>query len=110
MRHLILEEWSSSQGVPNGRKEVSRGVPSCGGRFLARPLIDLAAKSLNRWGSAVARWSRGQQSSIRPTLLGALNADERADLVRLRIELVEVKQEREILKKAAQYFAKETTR
>ena len=41
---------------------------------------------------------------------GALNADERADLVRLRIELVEVKQEREILKKAAQYFAKETTR
>ena len=41
---------------------------------------------------------------------GALNADERAELVRLRKELAEVKQEREILKKAAAYFAKETTR
>jgi len=41
---------------------------------------------------------------------GALSADERGELVRLRKELAEVKQERKILKKAAQYFAKETTR
>jgi transposase len=39
-----------------------------------------------------------------------LNADERAELLRLRKELAEVKQEREILRKAAAYFAKETTR
>ncbi len=41
---------------------------------------------------------------------GALTSDWRAELVRLRKELAEVKQEREILKKAAAYFAKETTR
>ena len=41
---------------------------------------------------------------------GALNNDERAELLRLRKELAEVKEEREILRKAAQYFAKETTR
>ena len=41
---------------------------------------------------------------------GALSADEHAELVRLRKELAEVKQEREILRKAAAYFAKETTR
>jgi len=28
VRHLKLEEWSFRQGVPNGHKEVSRGVPS----------------------------------------------------------------------------------
>jgi transposase len=41
---------------------------------------------------------------------GALNADERAELKRLRKEVAELKQDREILKKAAQYFARETTR
>lgn len=41
---------------------------------------------------------------------GGLNESERAELVRLRKELAEVKQEREILRKAAQYSAKETTR
>ena len=41
---------------------------------------------------------------------GALNADERAELKRLRKENADLKQDREILKKAAQYFARETTR
>jgi transposase len=41
---------------------------------------------------------------------GGLGEDEHAELVRLRRELAEVKEEREILRKAAQYFAKETKR
>ena len=39
---------------------------------------------------------------------GALSDDERSELARLRKELAEVTQEREILRKDAQYFAKET--
>ncbi len=42
--------------------------------------------------------------------LGGLDEDERAELIRLRKQLAEVTEEREILRKAAAYFAKETTR
>ena len=41
---------------------------------------------------------------------GALSDNERAELARLRKELAEVKQDREIMRKAAAYFARETTR
>ena len=41
---------------------------------------------------------------------GGLDEDERAELIRLRSELAEVTEERDILRKAAQYLAKETTR
>ncbi len=41
---------------------------------------------------------------------GALSNDERSELVRLRKKLAEVTEEKETLRKAAQYFAKETTR
>jgi transposase len=56
---------------------------------------------------ALANWIKEAERDAQP---GALNADERAELLRLRKELAEVKQEREILRKAAAYFAKETTR
>jgi len=39
-----------------------------------------------------------------------LDAGERAELERLRKENAELKLDREILRKAAQYFARETTR
>jgi len=65
------------------------------------------AESLGISDGTLVAWTAEFDKADAP---GALNADERAELVRLRKELVEVKQEREILKKAAQYFAKETTR
>jgi transposase len=65
------------------------------------------AKSLGISDGTLVAWTAEFDKADAP---GALNADERAELIRLRKELVEVKQEREILKKAAQYFAKETTR
>lgn len=65
------------------------------------------AESLGISDGTLVAWTREFDQA---DALGALNADERAELVRLRKELAEVKQEREILKKAAQYFAKETTR
>ena len=41
---------------------------------------------------------------------GALDPDERAELARLRKENAELRQDREILRKAAAYFARETIR
>jgi transposase len=65
------------------------------------------AESLGISDGTLVAWTAEFDKADAP---GALNADERAELVRLRKELVEVKQEREILKKSAAYFAKETFR
>jgi len=50
---------------------------------------------------------RAEQVKPRP---GALSEDERLELKRLRKESSEFKVEQEILRKAAAYFVKETTR
>ena len=65
------------------------------------------AESLGVSANALAGWIKDAERDAVP---GALSADERAELVRLRKELAEVKQEREILRKAAAYFARETTK
>lgn len=64
------------------------------------------AESLGISDGALAAWVK--EFDARDA--GGLDENERAELIRLRRELAEVKQEREILRKAAQYFAKETTR
>jgi transposase len=65
------------------------------------------AESLGISDGTLVSWVKEAEQLDAP---GALNADERAELKRLRKEVVELKQDREILKKAAQYFARETTR
>jgi transposase len=65
------------------------------------------AESLGISDGSLAAWVAEFDARDEP---GALSGGERAELARLRKELAEVKQEREILRKAAQYFAKETTR
>jgi len=65
------------------------------------------AKSLGVSDGALASWIKEAERDEQP---GALSRDERAELARLRKQLAEVTEEREILRKAAQYFAKETTR
>ncbi len=65
------------------------------------------AESLGVSDGALAAWINEAERDEQP---GALNSDERAELVRLRKELAEVRQEKEILRKAAAYFARETTR
>lgn len=70
-----------------------------------RPRVEIA-RSLGISDGSLAAWV--QEFDARD--VGGLDEDERAELIRLRKELAEVKEEREILRKAAQYFAKETTR
>jgi transposase len=66
------------------------------------------------WGSAnktLGSWVRKhREQQALDALPGALSEHERLELKRLRKEVAELKVEREILRKAAAYFAKETTR
>lgn len=61
-------------------------------------------KTLGNW----VRKAREQQTI--DALPGALSEHERLELKRLRKEVADLRVEREILRKAAAYFAKETTR
>lgn len=65
------------------------------------------AQSLGISDGTLSSWIANAERDEQP---GALTVDERAELNRLRKRLAEVEQEKEILRKAAAYFAKETTR
>ncbi len=65
------------------------------------------AKSLGISDGSLAAWVKQAERDEQP---GALDADERAELERLRKENRELKTDREILRKAAAYFARETNR
>jgi transposase len=65
------------------------------------------AESLGIADGSLAAWVKDYRKQSEP---GALNEDERAELKRLRKEVADLRQDREILKRAAQYFARETTR
>ena len=61
--------------------------------------LDLTRSALERW----VQQSREAEAGSR-----ALDVDERAELERLRKEVGEVRMERDFLKKAAAFFAKES--
>ena len=63
------------------------------------------AKSLGISDGSLAAWVKAVEAAEVP---GALDADERAELARLRKENKELRMDREILRKAAAYFARET--
>jgi len=71
-----------------------------------QPRYKIAA-SLGVSDGALASWIKAAEDAEQP---GALTIDERAELNRLRKRVAEIEQEKEILRKAAAYFAKETTR
>jgi transposase len=56
---------------------------------------------------SLAAWVKAAEASEEAD---ALDPDERAELARLRKENTELRMDREILRKAAAYFARETTR
>ena len=65
------------------------------------------AESLGIHGGSLSVWVTEHQRNNAP---GAISEDERAGLKRLRKENAELKKDHETLKRAAVYFAKETTR
>ena len=63
-----------------------------------------AARSLGINSNQLGRWKR---AFTEETSGACLSADEREELKRLRKEVRNLRMEKEILKKASQYFAKE---
>ena len=62
-------------------------------------------ETLRNWVTAAKRAEAGQRAGAE-----SISADEREELRRLRKKVAELELEKEILRKAAQYFAKETGR
>lgn len=63
----------------------------------AAQAVDVSENNLRRWMKELEQQASGEQ----------LNADERTELIRLRKENKELRMEKEILKKASAFFAKE---
>lgn len=67
------------------------------------------ARSLGVHRSQIERW-RGQYGQVSPSAkAGQLKGDEPEELKRLRAEVKQLRLEREILKKAAAFFARESS-
>jgi len=74
-----------------------------------RKSVAQVARDLDLTESALRTWverSRADRGKGKP---GVLTSEERAELAKLRKEVRELRIERDILKKAAAFFAKETT-
>ena len=65
------------------------------------------ARSLGISDGALAAWVKEAERDEVP---GALDPSERAELERLRREVKDLRMDREILRKAAAYFARETNK
>ena len=75
-----------------------------------RPRVEIA-RSLGISDSTLANWMADDRASqSRAADPEGLSESERDELRRLRRENVELRTDREILRKAAAYFARETTR
>jgi transposase len=68
------------------------------------------AKDLDLTESALRNWVREADGDKNQESAGALSTAEREELVRLRKEVRHLEMERDFLKKAAAFFAKETSR
>ena len=71
--------------------------------------IGQIARDLDLTETAVRAWVRQRQVDKGQGPPDALTSDEKAEIRRLRREVRQLREEREILKKAAAFFAKEST-
>jgi transposase len=94
-----------SRFPPEFRREAVELVVTSG-----RP-VKQVAESLGISDATLGNWVRVQRAEeVRAADPDGLSEHEREELTRLRKENAELRVEREILRKAAAYFAKETTR
>jgi transposase len=94
-----------SKYPPEFRREAIELVKTSG-----RPRVEIA-KSLGISDSTLANWMDAERDArTRAEDPNGLSETERDELRRLRKENVDLRTDREILRKAAAYFARETTR
>jgi transposase len=67
------------------------------------------ARDLDLTKTSLAQWARQEEIDAGPANTGPLTSDERDELQRLRRENRQLQMEREFLKKAAAFFAKESS-
>jgi len=67
------------------------------------------SRELDLTESAVRRWVEQNEIDCQRGPEGAISTNEHAEIRRLRREVRQLREEREILKKAAAFFAKENT-
>lgn len=67
-----------------------------------------ASRNLGVNTTQLRRWRKAEEESKKPDITGMTPADFREELTRLKKENRRLKLEREILKKAAAFFAKES--
>jgi transposase len=65
------------------------------------------ARDLDLTASALGKWVEQARADAGKSARGTLTTEEKEELARLRKEVRELRLEREILKKAAAFFAKE---
>jgi len=70
--------------------------------------VGQVAQEMGLTVSALRNWVKQDEINQNPAPRGPLTTDERAELARLRKELKRVEMERDFLKKAAAFFARET--
>jgi len=70
--------------------------------------VGQVAQEMGLTVSALRSWVKQDEINQNPAPRGPLTTDERAELTRLRKELKRVEMERDFLKKAAAFFARET--
>jgi len=67
--------------------------------------LGVGNETLRNWVNKRRRQPQGAQSPVGPS-----PADKDAEIARLRVQVAELQQEKQILRKAAAYFAKEMDR
>ena len=89
--------------TPEYKAEVV-GLVRVGGKA-----ISAVARDLDLTESAVRKWVAGSEVDTSSVDQKALTTAEREELLHLRREIRQLRMEREILKKATAFFAKEST-
>lgn len=89
--------------TPEMKAEAVRLVEQSGGKVVE------VARELDLTETSLRGWVKQAEIDNRQDPRGPLTSDERAELARLRRELKTVTMERDFLKKAAAFFAKNGT-